>query len=133
MSEVKVFHWDSDDVSFFGYGSMESQPTRTSISLRLASDYDALAAQRDEGLAREALMRLGYEQCKQRLAEAEKAHPANWTDKQVLEFLGVALRNVDIVGTVMLHEIRQGFQFMAGQPITQTGFASPDCADEEKE
>lgn len=33
---------------------------------------DALAAQRDEGLAREELMRLGYEQCKQRLAEAEK-------------------------------------------------------------
>lgn len=130
MSEVKRYQ-------VIGY--LVEGKTLGRINVVSLSDYDALAAQRDEGLAREnqlreerdSYQRVGIE-AQQRLAEAEKAHPENWTDKQVLEFLGVALRNVDIVGTVMLHEIRQGFQFMAGQPITQTGFASPDCADGEK-
>ncbi|HFH3930819.1 TPA: hypothetical protein ACGJ23_005468 [Pseudomonas aeruginosa] len=41
--------------------------------------------------------------------------PREWTDRQVLDFLGVALRNVDIVGTVRLSEIRQGFDFVMGR------------------
>ncbi|QZA71301.1 Lar-like restriction alleviation protein [Pseudomonas phage AH02] len=43
-----------------------------------------------------------------------KVDPCEWTDLQVLEFMGVALRNVDIVpeSTVRLSEIRQGFEFM---------------------
>jgi len=42
--------------------------------------------------------------------------PRQWTDQQVLDFLGVALRNVDVVGTVHLNEIRQGFELVMGRP-----------------
>lgn len=38
--------------------------------------------------------------------------PCKWTDREVLEFLGVALRNVDLVGEVRISEIRQGFEYM---------------------
>ena len=41
--------------------------------------------------------------------------PRQWTDQQVLDFLGVALRNVDVVGTVQLNEIRQGFELVMGR------------------
>ncbi|WP_225013696.1 hypothetical protein [Pseudomonas aeruginosa] len=41
--------------------------------------------------------------------------PREWTDQQVLDFLGVALRNVDVAGTVHLSEIRQGFDFIMGR------------------
>lgn len=41
--------------------------------------------------------------------------PCKWTDQQVLDFLGVALRNVDLVGKVSLSEIRQGFEHMRDQ------------------
>ncbi len=40
------------------------------------------------------------------------ADPCRWSDQQVMDFLGVALRNVDLQGEVRLSEIRQGFQFM---------------------
>lgn len=46
--------------------------------------------------------------------------PRNWTDRQVLDFLGVALRNVDLVGTVRLSEIRQGFDFVMGRSVATT-------------
>jgi hypothetical protein len=46
------------------------------------------------------------------LTKARDLSPDNWTDRQVLDFLGVALRNVDLVGEVRLSEIRQGFQYM---------------------
>lgn len=42
----------------------------------------------------------------------ERDDPCNWNDQQVMDFLGVALRNVDLQGEVRLSEIRQGFQFM---------------------
>jgi len=38
--------------------------------------------------------------------------PCQWNDLQILDFLGLALRNVDVVGTVKLSEIRQGFEYM---------------------
>jgi hypothetical protein len=40
------------------------------------------------------------------------ADPCRWSDQQVMDFIGVALRNVDLQGEVRLSEIRQGFQFM---------------------
>jgi hypothetical protein len=43
---------------------------------------------------------------------AERDDPCSWSDAQILEFLGVALRNVDVLGTVHLKEIRQGFEYM---------------------
>lgn len=46
------------------------------------------------------------------LTKARELNPCNWTDLQVLDFLGVALRNVDLVGEVKLSEIRQGFRYM---------------------
>jgi hypothetical protein len=46
--------------------------------------------------------------------------PREWTDRQVLDFLGVALRNVDVVGTVRLSEIRQGFDFVMGRTAAPT-------------
>ena len=41
--------------------------------------------------------------------------PCQWTDLQILDFLGVALRDVDLVGTVKLSEIRPGFEDMRAQ------------------
>lgn len=46
------------------------------------------------------------------LTTARESGPINWTDRQVLDFLGVALRNVDLVGEVRLSEIRQGFEYI---------------------
>lgn len=74
MSEVNPVNGYADS-----YRSMARQGVQTvqvwsviaDLERNIAPHYDALAAQRDEGLAREELMRLGYEQCKQRLAEAE--------------------------------------------------------------
>lgn len=45
-------------------------------------------------------------------AVAGQSDPCSWKDGQVLEFLGVALRNVELQGTVKLSEIRQGFEYM---------------------
>lgn len=45
-------------------------------------------------------------------AAAKVFDPCEWTDREVLDFLGCALRNVDIVGEVRMSEIRQGFQYM---------------------
>lgn len=49
--------------------------------------------------------------------QAEPVSPCDWTDRQVLDFLGVALRNVDLVGTVHMSEIRQGFQYMRDRSV----------------
>ena len=38
--------------------------------------------------------------------------PCEWSDGQILDFLGVALRNVDLCGEVKLSEIRQGFEYV---------------------
>lgn len=46
------------------------------------------------------------------LARIKKLDPLKWTDRQILDFLGVALRNVDLVGEVRLSEIRQAFEYM---------------------
>lgn len=43
---------------------------------------------------------------------AKADDPCQWSDAQILEFLGVALRNVDVRGTVRPKEVRQGFQYM---------------------
>lgn len=48
-------------------------------------------------------------------APVEIDDPCKWSDRQVLEFLGVALRNVDLQGEVRLSEIRQGFEYMRGR------------------
>lgn len=40
-----------------------------------------------------------------------------WTDREVLEFMGVALRNVDIVGDVRISEIRQGLEMFTAGPV----------------
>lgn len=46
-------------------------------------------------------------------AELEaRTSPCDWTERQILDFLGVALRNVEIVGSVHLNDIRQGFQYV---------------------
>jgi len=60
--------------------------------------------------------------------------PCQWTDLQILDFLGVALRNVDLVGTVKLSEIRQGFEYMrnkqqAAQPQGDTVPVSAHWSD----
>lgn len=47
----------------------------------------------------------------------EAFDPCGWTDRQVLDFLGCALRNVDIVGEVRISEIRQGFQYMRDRSV----------------
>jgi len=47
--------------------------------------------------------------------ERDALDPRQWTDRQVLEFLGTALRNVDLVGEVRLSEIRQGFEVVMGR------------------
>lgn len=41
--------------------------------------------------------------------------PRLWSDKQILEFLGTALRNVDLRGSIKLGEIRQGFEVVMGR------------------
>jgi hypothetical protein len=38
--------------------------------------------------------------------------PTEWNDRQMLEFLTVALRNVDITGTLAMRDVRDGFQYM---------------------
>lgn len=45
-------------------------------------------------------------------AVSKHVDPCDWTDQQVLDFLGIALRNVDLQGEVRLSEIRQGFELM---------------------
>lgn len=50
-------------------------------------------------------------------AAPEAFDPCGWTDRQVLDFLGVALRNVDLVGSVHMSEIRQGFQYMRDRSV----------------
>lgn len=40
------------------------------------------------------------------------ADVCTWSDRQVLDFIGVALRNVKVVGDLHFSEIRQGFVFM---------------------
>lgn len=52
-------------------------------------------------------------------APVERDDPCTWTDRQVLDFLGVALRNVDIEGVVRLSEIRQGFEYMRNRAILE--------------
>ena len=47
------------------------------------------------------------------LERVKASHPSQWSDGQVLDFLGVALRNVDLTGEVKLSEIRQGFDHVA--------------------
>lgn len=42
----------------------------------------------------------------------EPDDPCNWSDAQILDFLGVALRNTDVRGSVRPKEIRQGFEYM---------------------
>ncbi|GLX87869.1 hypothetical protein Pfra02_04380 [Pseudomonas fragi] len=61
------------------------------------------------------------------LSEADKPgisavlfDPCRWTDREALDFLGVALRHVDLVGTLHLNEIRQGFEYMRNK-------AAPAC------
>lgn len=64
------------------------------------------------------------------LAAIKAQEPCNWSDAQVLEFLGVALRNVDIVGSVRLSEIRQGFEHMRklyAAPVSEAKAQEPDC------
>lgn len=67
--------------------------------------------------------------------------PCQWTDLQILDFLGVALRNVDLVGTVKLSEIRQGFEYMRnkqqaaqpqGEPVAEvvSKFGDPEAFGE---
>lgn len=53
-----------------------------------------------------------------RLQLAKRCDPCMWEDQQVLDFLGVALRNVDLVGEVRLSEIRQGFEFMRSKSLS---------------
>lgn len=55
---------------------------------------------------------------KSELTKAREFDPCNWTDRQVLDFLGIALRNVDLVGEVHLSEIRQGFEHMRARQST---------------
>ncbi|MGH8422029.1 MAG: Lar family restriction alleviation protein [Pseudomonas fluorescens] len=54
--------------------------------------------------------------------------PCKWTDREVLDFLGVALRNVDLVGTVHLNEIRQGFEYIRDKAASAS--AEPGVGDE---
>ena len=45
-------------------------------------------------------------------APVAASDPCEWSDSQILDFLGVALRNVDLSGEVKLIEIRQGFEYV---------------------
>lgn len=86
---------------------------------KLASDYDALAAQRDEGLAREAELKEKlhkmtiardsawrlYEASRNRLAEAEKAKPLIHLNPQVVEAIQ---RN---------YPLRGGLTYSLSEPI----------------
>lgn len=62
------------------------------------------------------------------LAALKAQEPCNLNDAQVLEFLGVALRNVDIVGSVRLSEIRQGFEHMRKLYAAPVVSADKKCA-----
>jgi uncharacterized small protein (DUF1192 family) len=72
--------------------------------------YDLLAATSLEAGERIAALEKENETLRAQLAEQDD--PCQWSDAQILEFLGVALRNVDVLGTVRLKEVRQGFQYM---------------------
>lgn len=60
-------------------------------------------------------------------AAPEAFDPCGWTDRQVLDFLGVALRNVDLVGAVYLSEIRQGFEYMRDKAISDRAEPTVDA------
>ena len=64
-----------------------------------------------------------------RVQLSERSDPCNWSDQQVLEFLGVALRNVDLVGEIRLSEIRQGFEHMRPTPSSSER-SLENCGDE---
>ncbi len=66
-----------------------------------------------------------------RVQLSERSDPCNWSDQQVLEFLGVALRNVDLVGEIRLSEIRQGFEHMRPKPSSSEQNLE-NCGDEPK-
>lgn len=41
--------------------------------------------------------------------------PENWSDAQVIEFLAVALRHVNVSGVIVAQDIRDGFRFMSSK------------------
>lgn len=59
--------------------------------------------------------------------QAVPVSPCDWTDRQILDFLGVALRNVDLVGAVYLSEIRQGFEYMRDKAISDRAEPTVDA------
>jgi hypothetical protein len=71
-----------------------------------------------------------FTQVQARVAELESRDPRNWSDRQILDFLGIAFRNVDVVGEIHLREIRQGFQHMAGEEITTDGLPRTGLAQQ---
>lgn len=38
--------------------------------------------------------------------------PEDWTDAQVLDFLSVAMRHVDVQGTLAMQDVRDGFRYV---------------------
>ena len=55
--------------------------------------------------------------------------PCDWTDQQVLDFLGIALRNVDLQGEVRLSEIRQGFELMRNRTALDCKSVAPSPSE----
>jgi hypothetical protein len=97
-----------EDVARWNSRGIDAQHARDSAELR------RLCAARDA----QAVRAKAAEQ-------ALKDDPCKWSDAQVLEFLGIALRNVDLVGSINLSEIRQGFQFMRGKALEEAATCEP--------
>lgn len=97
-----------EDVARWNCRAIDAQHARDSAELR------RLCAARDAQTARAKAAE-----------QALKDDPCKWSDAQVLEFLGVALRNVDLVGSINLSEIRQGFQFMRGKALEEAATCEP--------
>lgn len=91
-----------EDVARWNTRAIDPQHARDSSELR------RLCATRDAQTARAKAAE-----------QALKDDPCKWSDAQVLEFLGIALRNVDPVGSINLSEIRQGFQFMRAKALEE--------------
>jgi hypothetical protein len=99
---------------FVKVASNSRDDTCSGSNARLASDYDALAAQRDEGLAREAECWELLSAYQQRLAEAEKL-----------------LRKVDMRPAGNIAEVPI-YWWNHRNEFLQSCIASPGCADGEK-
>lgn len=91
------------------------------IAFLKALDNMQLAAPAEQGAESAACAKSQVE------LQAAPVSPCDWTDRQILDFPGVALRNVDLVGAVYLREIRQGFEYMRDKAISDRAEPTVDA------